>query len=72
MIEYKNIPKPTKNRHCPDCVYCRDITGVGSKVWACHYMLDTGEKRGLPPAECYGQPGTPYKSRIWQKRKEEE
>lgn len=41
----------------------QSYTGAGGTVYACHYMIDTGEKRGITPQECYKHEGTPYKKK---------
>lgn len=41
----------------------RQMSGVGTTVYACHYMIDTGKKRGVTPQECYKHEGTPYKKK---------
>lgn len=52
-----------KCNKCYGCFYRRPMTGVGMTVYACHYMIDTGEKRGITPQECYKHEGTPYKKK---------
>lgn len=49
-----------KYNRCYGCFYRRLMTGVGKTVYACHYMIDTGERRGITPQECYKHEGTPY------------
>ena len=46
---------------------CQVVRCVGCKYWqpmhngrACHYAIDTGRLRGIPPRDCYGHAGTPY------------
>lgn len=53
----------TKYNKCFDCFYRRPMTGVGKTVYACHYMIDTGKRRGITPQECYKHEGTPYKKK---------
>ena len=50
----------TKHNKCFDCFYRRLMSGVGTTVYACHYMIDTGKRRGVTPQECYKHEGTPY------------
>ena len=52
-----------KHNKCYDCFYRRLMSGVGTTVYACHYMIDTGKKRGITPQECYKHEGTPYKKK---------
>ncbi len=28
--------------------------------FCCHYLIDTGSMRKIPPSECYRHAGTPY------------
>ena len=51
--------EPKYNR-CYDCFYRRLMSGVGTTIYACHYMIDTGLQRGIAPQECYKHEGTPY------------
>ena len=38
---------------CKGCVYCRPLwTTTSCKYLACHYLLDTGEKRPCPAENC--------------------
>lgn len=43
-----------KKSECTGCAHWRVLgTSQGSKLWACHYMIDTGNLRGCEPgAEC--------------------
>lgn len=43
-----------KKSECAGCAYWRVLgTSKGSKLWACHYMIDTGKMRGCEPGnEC--------------------
>lgn len=52
-----------KYNHCYGCFYRRLMSGVGTTVYACHYMIDTGKKRGITPQECFKHEGTPYKQK---------
>ena len=52
-----------KHNRCYGCFYSRPMTGVGKTVYACHYMIDTGKRRGVTPQECYKHEGTPYKKK---------
>lgn len=52
-----------KQNRCYGCFYRRAMTGAGGTVYACHYMIDTGKKRGIAPQECYKHEGTPYKKK---------
>lgn len=51
--------EPKYNR-CYGCFYRRLMSGVGTTIYACHYMIDTGLQRGIAPQECYKHEGTPY------------
>lgn len=42
---------------CPGCYYYRLFYAGMS---ACHYCIDTGKVRPVPPEECYRHDGTPY------------
>lgn len=53
-----------KQNRCYGCFYRRAMTGAGGTVYACHYMIDTGEKRGITPQECYKHEGTPYVKKV--------
>ncbi len=46
----KGEDRPFKRVSCTGCVYHPQIGDPGS--WGCHFMLDTGEKRGCPPTSC--------------------
>nr|DAZ77264.1 MAG TPA: hypothetical protein [Caudoviricetes sp.] len=43
-----------KKSECVGCAYWRVLgTSRGPKLWACHYMVDTGRMRGCEPgADC--------------------
>lgn len=43
-----------KKSECTGCAHWRVLgTSQGSKLWACHYMIDTGKLRGCEPGtEC--------------------
>nr|DAZ51897.1 MAG TPA: hypothetical protein [Caudoviricetes sp.] len=43
-----------KKSECTGCAYWRVLgTSQSSKLWACHYMVDTGRMRGCEPGvEC--------------------
>lgn len=56
--------RKVKHNKCYDCFYRRAMTGAGGTVYACHYMIDTGEKRGITPQECYKHEGTPYVKKV--------
>lgn len=47
---------------CRGCYYWRPIThGISASTRACHYCIDTGQLRSIPPQLCYQKPGTPYR-----------
>lgn len=48
---------------CAGCHYRRPIAEGPGALWCCHYLLDTGEVRGMPVARCYRRKGTPYRPR---------
>ena len=52
--------RQAKYNRCYDCFYRRPMTGLGATLYGCHYMIDTGKKRGVAPNECYQHEGTPY------------
>ena len=52
-----------KHNRCYGCFYRRAVPTIGCTVYACHYMIDTGKKRGVTPQECYKHEGTPYKKK---------
>ena len=56
-------PKYTGNLcECVDCEYWRFLTAYDKHgIKCCHYLLGTGNVRGLPPIYCYKRKGTPYK-----------
>ena len=56
--------RKVKHNKCYDCFYRRAMTGAGGTVYACHYMIDTGKKRGIAPQECYKHEGTPYVKKV--------
>lgn len=50
---------------CTGCKYYRNLGCINSvgdvkSSKACHYCIDTGQVRGIPPSECYKHEGTPY------------
>ena len=49
-------PKVVK---CIGCYYYRHTSSAGQYI-ACHYSIDTGTLRGIPPKDCYKKPNTPY------------
>lgn len=53
-----------KHNCCYDCFYRRPMIGVGTTIYACHYMIDTGKRRGVTPQECYKHEGTPYVKKV--------
>ena len=53
-----------KHNRCYDCFYRRPMIGVGTTIYACHYMIDTGKRRGVTPQECYKHEGTPYIKKL--------
>lgn len=55
----KKKPAPAVVK-CRGCVYYRRLSSGNSCSAACHYALDTGVLRKIPPAECYKHEGTPY------------
>lgn len=52
-----------KHNQCYGCFYRRAVPTIGCTVYACHYMIDTGKRRGVTPQECYKHEGTPYKKK---------
>lgn len=42
---------------CKDCVYWKIFYGA---TYACHYCIDTGNLRDIPPKDCYKRENTPY------------
>lgn len=53
MLYISTPMKPWKGRkECAGCVYCRPLANVSpvnsTTNCACHFMYDTGEKRGCP------------------------
>lgn len=39
-----------KKSECAGCAYWRVLgTSQGPKLWACHYLIDTGKSRGCEP-----------------------
>ena len=59
---------------CIGCYYYRSISqGCNRNDYCCHYLIDTGQLRKIPPEECYMHIGTPYlkkkrPSRKWGKK----
>ncbi len=46
---------------CIDCYYYRSLSGLKIKNDnCCHYVIETGKLRKIPPSECYKHEGTPY------------
>lgn len=46
---------------CIGCYYYRSISqGNTRNDYCCHYLIDTGQLRKIPPEECYMHMGTPY------------
>lgn len=37
---------------CKGCIYHRQVGGANRGEYICHYMLDTGKKRGCPAGRC--------------------
>lgn len=65
LCRYGKVEEPElKYNRCYGCFYRRAMTGAGGTVYACHYMIDTGEKRGITPQECYKHEGTPYVKKV--------
>ena len=55
---------------CKDCYYYRSLSQLKYRDdYCCHYLIDTGKLRKIPPAECYKHEGTPY---LEQKREPKE
>lgn len=57
-----SVERPHKRASCIGCVYHRQLGEFGN--YGCHFMLDTGEKRGCPPEACtrklYAKPPKEY------------
>lgn len=53
---------------CLGCVYYRSACGVPGTYTMCHYCYDTGELRGIRPADCYKHDGTPYRAGTYRGR----
>lgn len=49
--------KQAYHGNCEGCIYWRNFY---SGTYACHYLIDTGNLRGMDAAECYRHEGTPY------------
>ena len=47
---------------CVGCIHYRPLVGGerSTSVHACHYILDTGEPRGIKAKDCYKHEGTRY------------
>lgn len=50
QIGIRSSEGPHKRVSCIGCIYHRQLGEFGN--YGCHYMLDTGEKRGCPPEAC--------------------
>lgn len=40
------------NNNCTGCIYYRFLSGSANDAKGCHFMLDTGEKRGCSAEQC--------------------
>ena len=47
---------------CTGCYWYRPAAAVPGMYMMCHYCYDTGELRGIRPADCYKHDGTPYRA----------
>lgn len=47
---------------CTGCYWYRPAAAVPGMYLMCHYCYDTGELRGIRPADCYKHDGTPYRA----------
>ena len=46
---------------CIGCYYYRSLSqNKYMDDFCCHYLIDTGNMRKIPPSECYRHAGTPY------------
>ena len=46
---------------CIGCYYYRSLSqNKYMDDCCCHYLIDTGNMRKIPPSECYQHEGTPY------------
>ena len=46
---------------CIGCYYYRSLSqNKYMDDFCCHYLIDTGSMRKIPPSECYRHAGTPY------------
>lgn len=46
---------------CIGCYYYRSLSqNKYMDDYCCHYLIDTGNMRKIPPSECYRHEGTPY------------
>ncbi len=46
---------------CLGCYYYRSLSqNKFFDDYCCHYLLDTGKLRKIPPEACYQHVGTPY------------
>ena len=55
---------------CTGCYYWRCMSGNSpGSIKGCHYMLDTGEPRGISPRDCYKHEGTPYSTEKYVPKK---
>ena len=46
---------------CIGCYYYRSLSqNKYMDDCCCHYLIDTGNMRKIPPSECYRHEGTPY------------
>lgn len=50
---------------CKGCYYWRKISmyASNSPLKCCHYAIDEGRLRGIPPIDCYKHKDTPYRKK---------
>ena len=50
-----------QQKKCIGCYYYRSLSqNKYMDDCCCHYLIDTGNMRKIPPSECYRHEGTPY------------
>lgn len=47
---------------CKGCHYWRSAVNEGT-IHMCHYSIETGIVRGIPPIDCYKHENTPYRKK---------
>lgn len=49
---------------CKGCEYWKPLSDhTQNGVHCCHYLLETGNVRGIPAEQCYKHENTPYKEK---------